>query len=131
MLRFSANVLNRLRNEVPVRFIIDSLLQFPTKEVEGVYRFLCPLCGEFETKLNLPSNLGRCFRCRRNFNPIELIMAGKGLNFVESVTLLRQSEPLLNAEPERRQAELKEAVAKLVERLCQNFSLPNTACAGD
>lgn len=94
---FSDAELRRLRNEIPVRWVIETLLELPTKEVEGVYRFLCPVCNEFETGLNPHANLGRCFRCRKNFNPIELVMTERGLNFVQSVKLLHQSEQRCSA----------------------------------
>lgn len=90
MRRFSGEELRRLRNDIPVRWVIETLLQLPSKDVEGVYRFLCPVCNEFKTGLNPHTNLVRCFRCRKNFNPIELVMAERGLNFVQSVKLLRQ-----------------------------------------
>lgn len=90
MPRFSDSELRTLRNDVPVRWVIETLLELPQKEVEGVYRFLCPGCQEFQTGLNPHTNLARCFRCSRNFNPIELIMAERSLNFVQSVKLLRE-----------------------------------------
>jgi hypothetical protein len=34
------------------------------------------------------TNLGRCFRCQRNFNPIDLVMVVKGLCFQEAVQFL-------------------------------------------
>lgn len=52
MKRFTDKELRQLRNDTPVRSVIETLLQLPHKEVEGVYRFLCPLCEEFETGLN-------------------------------------------------------------------------------
>ena len=73
MPRFSSTELRRLRNDIPVRWVIETLLQLPAKEVEGVYRFLCPVCKEFQTGLNPRANLARCFLCERNFNPIELL----------------------------------------------------------
>ena len=88
MVRFTEEELRRVRNGIEVRTVIETLLQLPTKEVEGVWRFLCPVCNEFDTRVNPRTNLARCFRCARNFNPIELLMADKGLSFVQSVTLL-------------------------------------------
>ena len=35
----------------------------------------------------------RCFRCQRNFNPIEFVMVAEEFTFVEAVEFLR---PLLN-----------------------------------
>lgn len=131
MRRFSEVELKRLRNELPIREVIERLLQLPAKEVEGVYRFLCPLCGEFQTGLNPKSNLARCFRCQRNFNPIELVMAERGLNFVESVKLLRDKEQLRCEAHQHLQSESEEDVLKLVRKLAERSCLQGRACAGD
>lgn len=88
MRRFSDVELKILRNDVPVQWVIETLLRLPHKEVEGVYRFLCPLCNEFQTGINPNTNLARCFRCGKNLNPIELVMVEKELSFVQSVRLL-------------------------------------------
>ncbi len=84
--------LRELRNRIP----IDRALAFvdlPVKHREGYLRFLCPLCGEFNTATNPRTNLGRCFRCKRNFNPIDLVMAVQGCSFLAAVARL---EPLLH-----------------------------------
>ncbi len=129
--RFSDAELTRLRNEVPVEWVIETLLQLPTKEVEGVSRFLCPLCAEFQTGLNPHTNLARCFRCRKNFNPIELLMAERGVNFVQSVNLLREQERSRKQEHARRPDGLKAEVLKLAETLSQHFSHRDKSCGGD
>ena len=131
MQHFSETELRRLRNEIPVRWVIETLLQLPRKEIEGVYRFLCPLCGEFQTGVNPHRNLGRCFRCWKNFNPIELVMSERGLNFVESVNLLRAEERCRNAEPQRRQHESAEDVSELVQKLSERFSRADSTFSGD
>ena len=87
--RFSSEELYGLRNQVPIRRLIEEL-KIPGKEVEGVFRFLCPDCGEFQTAINARTNLSRCFLCQKNFNTIELAMADQGLSFVESVKLLKR-----------------------------------------
>jgi hypothetical protein len=38
------------------------------------------------------TNLGRCFRCQRNFNPIDLVMVVKGFCFQEAVRFLLDYE---------------------------------------
>lgn len=86
--RFSDEELHAIRNFIPVRFVIEQVLEIPNKEIEGCYRFLCPACSEFQTGVNPRTNLSRCFRCARNFNTIELVMSDRGLGFVESVKLL-------------------------------------------
>lgn len=88
--RFSAEELYELRNQVPIRLVIEDVVKLPCKEVEGVFRFLCPKCGEFSTGINPRTNLSRCFRCEENFNTIELTMKEKAISFVESVRLLKK-----------------------------------------
>jgi len=88
--RFSSEELHALRNQVPIKFLIKELLGIPCKEIEGVFRFLCPHCREFQTAINPKTNLSRCFRCRRNFNTIEMVMEDKHLGFVESVKFLKR-----------------------------------------
>lgn len=122
MKRFTDEQLRQVRNGVPVRLVIEALLQLPYKEIEGVYRFLCPVCREFETGINPHTNLARCFRCKKNFNPIELVMADKGLSFVQSVNLLLRAEPPSKKAPLRQPAESKGGFARAAEILLQTAS---------
>jgi len=84
--------LRRLRNEIDVRLVIADVLQLEHRCTAGRFRFLCPLCGEFHTAVNPRTNLARCFRCLRNFNPIDLVILVKHYDFLQAVELL---EPLL------------------------------------
>ena len=93
--RFSSAELYAIRNEIDFCAALD-LLGLPRKESEGVQRFLCPKCGEFQTGINPRTNLGRCFRCAENFNTIELVMAAQRHSFVEAVKLLRLQLPLVS-----------------------------------
>jgi len=79
--------LRRLRNQVLIDRVIAKL-DLPSKLSEGYLRFLCPLCREFNTATNPDTNLARCFRCKRNFNPIDMIMALEKKTFLEAVTRL-------------------------------------------
>ena len=88
--QFSSEELTALRNQIPIRHLIERLLGIPSKEIEGVFRFLCPKCREFQTAVNPKTNLSRCFRCQENFNTIELVMKDRQLNFVQSVKFLKQ-----------------------------------------
>lgn len=97
--RFSKEELHALRNQIPIGNLIRKSLKIPCKENEGVFRFLCPQCGEFNTAVNLKTNLSRCFRCQENFNSIELVMADKKLSFIESVKLLKRLLPEHQAAP--------------------------------
>ena len=87
--KYSAAELYAIRNEIPIRHVIEGVLEIPAKEIEGVFRFVCPICHESQTAVNPRTNLSRCFRCQENFNTIELVMRERGVNFVESVRLLQ------------------------------------------
>lgn len=86
--RLSSKRLRRLRNEIEVSELITRHLDLPSKVREGYLRFLCPLCSEFNTAVNPRTNLGRCFRCQKNFNPIDLVIAVLGCPFLDAVRYL-------------------------------------------
>jgi len=86
--RYCAQTLRRLRNEIPINILIADFLQLPCKVSEGYFRFLCPLCSEFITATNPKTNLARCFRCEKNFNPIDMTMLVNRWNFRETVEYL-------------------------------------------
>lgn len=86
--RFSREELYALRNKLPIEWVIEKLLVIPSKLSDGVFRFQCPLCQEFNTATKHETNLARCFACRRNFNTLEIVMQCKGIGFVQSATLL-------------------------------------------
>lgn len=86
--RYSKEILRKLRNDIPVDFVIADLLKQPNKISEGYFRFLCPNCGEFNTAVNPKTNLGRCFSCEKNFNPIDLVMSVKTYSFTQAVEYL-------------------------------------------
>lgn len=87
--RYSDELLRKLRNDIPINNLIADILELPNKISEGQFRFLCPRCKEFQTATNSKTNLGRCFICETNFNPIEIVMAEKRLGFVDSVEFLK------------------------------------------
>ena len=87
--RFSPQELFELRNHIPIDTLIERRLMLPSKVTEGFFRFLCPVCQEFQTATNPKTNLARCFRCERNFNTIDLVMICRNMSFVESVTYLK------------------------------------------
>lgn len=96
--RFPSGLLRSLRNDLPISEVIRFRLDIPSKESEGYLRFLCPLCNEFHTATNPKTNLARCFRCRVNFNPIDMVMAVESCRFVDAVRILT---PLLKTHPPR------------------------------
>jgi DNA primase len=100
--RFKSDELFELRNKIPVDGLIRDHLKIPSKISDGVFRFLCPVCHEFQTAVKPATNLARCFRCEKNFNTIDLIMEIKGYGFRDSVLYLKK----IHTRPE--------AVAKLI-----------------
>ncbi len=90
--RFSPTFLRLLRNDISINALITSTLNIPFKHSENYLRFLCPLCGDFHTATNPKTNLARCFRCQKNFNPIDMVMTVNNCSFIEAVRFL---EPLL------------------------------------
>ncbi len=90
--RFSSPFLFRIRNHIAITKLIEDVLELPTKLSEGHFRFLCPLCSEWNTATNPRTNLARCFRCKKNWNPIDMVMRVNRCDFLEAVKFLK---PLL------------------------------------
>lgn len=88
--RFTTEELFCLRNNLPIRLIITAVLNLNTRSHDGAFRFECPLCHGYDTATNPATNLGRCFACKKNFNPIDLVMVVRALSFRDAVTLLRK-----------------------------------------
>ena len=89
---YGSELLRRLRNEIP----LDELIQFldwPHKWRNGRFVFLCPTCREFLTAVKRDTNLGRCFTCQRNFNPIDFRMRVQREDFVQAVEFLKTRLP--------------------------------------
>jgi predicted RNA-binding Zn-ribbon protein involved in translation (DUF1610 family) len=86
--RFTDRQLHQARNNIPIRYVIETLLAIPSVTLEGMFRFRCPLCGDRHTAVKDETNLSRCFQCGRNFNAIDLCMIVRQMNFVESVKFL-------------------------------------------
>lgn len=86
---YAKQTLRKLRNDIPIAILIADILELPCKTADGYFRFLCPLCGGFDTATNPKTNLARCFSCQRNFNPIDLAMMVRRQNFREAVQFLK------------------------------------------
>jgi predicted RNA-binding Zn-ribbon protein involved in translation (DUF1610 family) len=52
--------------------------------------FRCPECGNYQARMSPNRNLVRCFRCVRNFNPIDLVMTERQMTFLEAVEYLEE-----------------------------------------
>jgi hypothetical protein len=84
---YTAQFLRKLRNDIPIDSVI-SLLNVDVKNTGGFYRFRCPVCYGFHTATSHKTNLGRCFDCQKNFNPIDMVSAVIRCSFLEAVELL-------------------------------------------
>jgi DNA primase len=87
--RYTPDELYHLRNDIPIGRLITNL-DVPTKVADGDFRFRCPQCHEFNTAINPETNLARCFGCKENFNPIDMVMIVEGLPFRDAVEFLSQ-----------------------------------------
>jgi len=90
--RFSAQELSYLRNEIPIERVIKIFLSLHTDSRSGKLSFACPLCHGSNTSINAKHNLARCFDCRQNFNPIEIVMHQLKIGFVDSVKWLKRHD---------------------------------------
>lgn len=109
--RFSSRELFDLRNNIPVDTLIRDHLPLSSKIRDGFFRFPCPICNEFQTAVNPNTNLARCFRCEKNFNTIDLVMAVRECGFKESVLFLKSLRM-----PEKVSTEALKAVAAGIGR---------------
>ena len=85
---FPPDFLRMLRNQIPIDKVIASFLNMETRTVHSLFRFRCPVCGNFHTGVNPKTNLARCFDCRKNFNPIDMVMVAAKSSFIEAVDFL-------------------------------------------
>lgn len=86
--RYSPTHLRELRNRIAIDQLIGKELNILTKQSDGHLRFLCPLCRDFHTAINPKTNLARCFKCKKNFNPIDIVMTVHQCTFIEAIRLL-------------------------------------------
>ena len=89
---FSDDELRRLRNHIPMPWLIEHL-RWPHKQRQGQLAFLCPVCHELRSAVNPRTNLGRCFACQTNFNPIDFTIIARECDFVQAVHYLRPFLP--------------------------------------
>jgi len=86
---YSPNFLRMLRNDISIDEVIVDLLNLELRNGSKTLRFRCPLCQGFHTATNYKTNLARCFDCKKNFNPIDLIMAVEKCGFLDAVEFLK------------------------------------------
>lgn len=86
---YSDDFLRMIRNKIKIDQVI-CVLRLETRRGKKLVRFRCPLCHGFHTATKAKTNLARCFDCKRNFNPIDLVMAVSRYDFVDSVEFLKR-----------------------------------------
>jgi DNA primase len=86
---YPSELLRTLRNQIPIEKVIVSLLNMEVRHTPKWLRFRCPCCYNFHTATNPSTNLARCFDCKKNFNPIDLVMSVGKCTFVEAVEYLK------------------------------------------
>jgi hypothetical protein len=84
--------LHRLRNEVPFQLLFRKL-GWSHKRVGIQLRFVCPVCSESQTSINPATNLARCFRCQRNWNPIDFTITVTNCEFLQAIAQLEELLP--------------------------------------
>ena len=85
---YTGGFLRRLRNDIDIDLVINRL-RLERRDSKKILRFRCPVCHGFHTATNAKTNLARCFDCRINFNPIDLVMATTARSFVQTVEFLK------------------------------------------
>jgi hypothetical protein len=88
---YSADFLRHLRNDIPIDEVIVDLLNLEVRNDCEMLRFRCPICYNFHTATNHKTNLARCFDCRKNFNPIDMVITVGNCGFVEAVNTLKDT----------------------------------------
>lgn len=86
---YSPDFLKMLRNQIPIDEVIIDLLNLEVRNNHKILRFRCPLCYNFHTATNHETNLARCFDCKKNFNPIDLVITVGNCSFVDAVKILK------------------------------------------
>jgi hypothetical protein len=87
MARYPDDRLRRLRNDIIWKRLLEHW-RWPHKMRAGQLAFQCPRCRELIAVVNPRTNLGRCFSCEVNFNPIDFTMEALAYDFVETVERL-------------------------------------------
>lgn len=88
--RISDQLLRSLRNDISTETVIRNILCLPTKMINDMFRFSCPVCQGYHTAVKKETNLARCFDCNKNFNPIDMVMKVTQCNFVDAVEFLKK-----------------------------------------
>ena len=85
--------LHELRNTIDFSHLFRRLGWPWNRRADGVIQFVCPKCCESQTSVNPKTNLARCFRCERNWNPIDFTMDVGRMEFLEAYGYLGEMLP--------------------------------------
>ena len=88
---YSSDFLRHLRNDISIDEVIVDLLNLEVRTHGEMLRFRCPICLNFHTATNHKTNLARCFDCKKNFNPIDMVITVGNCGFVEAVKILKDA----------------------------------------
>jgi DNA primase len=127
--RFSAQQLSYLRNQIPIERVIKIFLSLHTDSRSGKLSFACPVCHGSNTSINAKHNLARCFDCRQNFNPIEIVMHHLQISFVDSVKWLKQRnrKPVAEDTPSHgSQKRQPVSIGNILSEILPNFDAEKT-----
>lgn len=86
--RYTKEYLRSIRNTINIDLLIKENLNMTYKYADGYLRFICPHCRDYHTATMAETNLARCFRCKSNFNTIDLVMLVNGFSFRKAVEYL-------------------------------------------
>lgn len=122
---FTKQQLYQVRNAIDINLLISDQLHLE-RQFNGMWRFKCPLCQQFNTATQTKTNLSRCFSCQKNFNTIDLVIYSKKINFIPSVNFLLS---LLDTKIQHKQSDNfrpkeinlidKESALKAIEKMKQ------------
>lgn len=132
MPRFTSQQLFALRNDIPIRSLMQQVLTLSLQQSDGILRFQCPRCARFHTAIHPKVNLARCFDCRQNYNTIELVMAVRNFSFLDAAEFLQKHlEKTSTKLPPMRQKQANTAPVpnyrKRVASSSTNPSIPSVA----
>jgi DNA primase len=85
--KVTPEMLTILRNELDLSTVIFAL-GVPWRRDDQKLRFICPRCQGLDTSVHPTENLGRCFSCSSNYNPIDLAMMFQKSKFRTAVEWL-------------------------------------------
>jgi hypothetical protein len=83
--------LRQLRNDINFQSLFHRLGWPWKRRDDGVLQFVCPLCSESQTSVNPRTNLARCFRCDRNWNPIDFTIEVTRMDFLETIDYIEST----------------------------------------